>query len=164
MPFTQGQTQRTIGMSPGDGGMFVECQLIEAEELFDRQKVGAKHGDSNAFIEPGMMWFLRDIWDHQCPDAEQYLPGLIADARTRTGNNSLSVHYLTMWATRRDPLCLMLPCNNLLYPDSAPAGSNGWKVTGAFPAISLDRMVKMGKTHRYLIRDGRITLEGYSHA
>jgi hypothetical protein len=139
------------------------CRLIETEELLDRRNTGGKYGDDSLYIEPGMMWFLPWIFDHQDPDLEQYLPDLLKDAKARRGKNSTSRFYLEDWATQRDPICIMLPHAGLFYPDAVPSGGTGWRVLGTAPKITLEREVIVRNTIRVQIIEGVIRLSGYHH-
>lgn len=161
MPFTGGNASATLKPLGGVGGMAIECQLVEHEEIFERQEAGRRRGDLDAFVEPGMTWFLPMIWDHQDPDLEQYLPALIKQTeKLKDRQTSLSLHYLTQWAGIRDPLCIMLPCHQLFYPDSSPPGTQGWRVRGPVPIITVDRSVRY-KEYSYSIVDGIIETRGY---
>jgi len=122
----------------------LQCQLIETEELLDRQKAGLQHGDCNAFVEPGMMWFMPWLFDHQDPDLEQYLPELRKAAENLSVRHELSINYLTGWAEIRDPVALMLPCGRVFKPDSSPAGSRGWDVLIAPPNITVHQAMLVG--------------------
>ncbi len=165
IPFTQGPSASTMPESPGGvQGMIVQCSLIEVEEFMDRQRVGSMHGDDTAYVEVGMMWYLPWIWDHQCPDAEQYLPRLVKDAENRKGRNSLSLAYLRDHATTRDPLAVMLPEGQIFYPDCSPGQGKFWTVKGPAPLITVNQYIVVGpqSEYRYKLTEGRLTLEGYS--
>lgn len=140
--------------------MFTDCILVDSDEILDRQKVGNRHGDTSLFIEPGMMWFMPWIWDHQDPDAEQYLPALLRAADQTKGKSSLSLTYLSEWATLRDPIALMLPTATIIHPDATMEDGTTFRVLGSLDRLSIDRYVIVCKTHRYRITDGRISLQG----
>jgi hypothetical protein len=136
------------------------CKLISCKELEDRRQEGLRRGDEFVFLEPGMMWFMSWVWDHQDPDLEQYLPGMIRHGPQGSGATSLSMQYLTEWATIRDPLAIVLPTPNftMCYPDSNQYPGKGWTVTGVAPRISLSRHLIVGTSYTGTIMEGVIAL------
>lgn len=140
-----------------------ELKLIEAEEFFDRQRAGNKHGDPLIYIEVGMAWFMPWVWDHQDPDLEQYLPGLIRATRVSRKQSTLSYPYLTEWALKRDPVAVMLPSLATFSPDSVADGGRGWHVTGPISSFTIDKPFIDKNGVKFMISEGVLTMRSQSN-
>lgn len=138
-----------------------ECTLLTRQEYEDRRRAGQKHGVWDQYLDPGMMWFSNERWDHTDPDLEQYLPDLLRRARAgHVDHDCLSLNYLTKWSMVRDPVCIVLPDHFVFCPDlQIPDDNRSWDVIGHAPLISIKQGIVTSKGNQFRITRGSIVPE-----
>lgn len=135
-----------------------ECMLLTAEEYDDRRTEGRKRGDWAMFLEPGMMWFDTESWDHTDPDMEQYLPFIIREIEQSGAQpGSLSLNYFKHHAKKRDPLIIALPDGTKSCVDKVATNvCLGWNVTGRAPFVTVTPRIVTPRNNHFRIAQGQI--------